>query len=67
MSAYITDNQNHLTLQLIKINPKNKLKKYAKLLFNTESNGDGYNVINNFLFSITSSYRFQTDDYYQIQ
>jgi len=26
MSAYITDNQNHLTLQLIKINPKNKLK-----------------------------------------
>ena len=26
MSAQTTDNQNHLTLQLIKINPKNKLK-----------------------------------------
>lgn len=67
MSAYITDNQNHLTLQLIKINPKNKLKKYAKLLIHTEPNGDGYIVINNFLFNSISSYQFQTDDYYQIQ
>ena len=32
MPAYITDNQNHLTLQLIKINPQKQTKKIRKVI-----------------------------------